>query len=232
MIFQSSAKAAPEQVFLPDFESTLQLVQVAAPNTAVATSALSSITVEPATQAATVSDVDEILVSSSPASRPSPAQRCAVWGPYKSQAEAQQQAGALGEDVRAVQLSSELIEKSPQYLIYVGPFKNTKQAQKTFDQLVADGVDAYVLKRGRLKNAVSVGLYAGPSAADQQRQRVQSLGYNVLQTTRKRMRRVHHVSAWIVDDGQRRAGETTVAAAAPCAAATTEIAGISRPART
>ena len=92
--------------------------------------------------------------------------------------------------------------------------------------VIADGLDAFVLQRGRLKNAVSVGLYAGPKSANQQLERVRALGYNVAQTQRKRMRRVHHVSAWVADDGQRYPGEAAAADTSLCSVPATDIAAV------
>lgn len=210
-LLKSGATPPPEPAFVPDFEATLQLVQVPEPLAqAPETVALA----EPINPVEPVERIDAVAqVSAVP-------QRCAVWGPYTNAEQAQARAKAFGQEVQQVQFSSQLIEKRPHYLVYIGPYANKTEATKVHDKLIADGVDAYVLTRGHLKNAVSVGLYAGPSSAQKQRARVDALGYETLQTKRKRMRRVHHLSAWVADNGQRYDDETDVTAAAACAPAT------------
>ena len=120
---------------------------------------------------------------------------CVAYGPFETRDEA----AALAERIETTGGTAELLERSllgePDYRVYVEPAASRTLAHRTWRELVASGIDAYVISRGERENGVSVGVFTRRELAVAQRERVAELGFPVAMRTVRRSRTAYLLHA-------------------------------------
>lgn len=103
-----------------------------------------------------VSDAEAASLDAEPALT-----ECLVLGPYDRSADARaDQARVSG----AVVLGEEF-ERSADYWVYLGPYKNFDAASKMAGELKKKRIDSFVVRKGTLENAISLGVFTDPERA-------------------------------------------------------------------
>lgn len=217
LLLISSPESETEALYLPDFESTLQLVNLAPTDGAAAESRRAVQSAEPGLELKSA-ELTEVAV------RPRSLLSCRTWGPFAKAKDADAQVSTLLEaGALDVQKSTEAKAEAPDYLVYVGPYPSRRQAKKDWQKLQKAGIDAQVILRGRLKNAISVGVFGRLRSANRQQKSVKDLGFDVLRTELDRSTTVHLVTAHLDLENQADivAGDNP---SKPCEGSMTEIA--------
>ena len=108
-------------------------------------------------------------------------------------------ATALGERIRSAGGTARIVAQStvgePDYMVYVEPAASRALAHRTWEELVAQGIDAFVIPRGERENGVSVGVFTQRGLAVAQRNRVAAQGFAVAVGTVNRRRTVYLLEA-------------------------------------
>ena len=134
--------------------------------------------------------------------QPQAAQRgtCVALGPFATRDEAM----AIGDEIAAAGGGARLVEESevgePDYFVYVEPAASRALAHRTWRELVAQGVDAFVIPRGERENGVSVGVFSRRELAEAQHARVSELGFPVATRTVHRSHVTYLLHAWDAPD--------------------------------
>ena len=136
---------------------------------------------------------------------------CVVLGPFDTGDEAT----ALGERIVSGGGETLLVEETevgePDYFVYVEPAASRALAHRTWRELVAQGVDAFVIPRGERENGVSVGVFTRRELAEAQSDRVSELGFAV------ETRAVRHTHvAYLLQAWDAPAGVVADLASRPC----------------
>jgi hypothetical protein len=98
---------------------------------------------------------------------------CLVLGPYDRSADASKdQARVPG----AVVLGEEF-ERSADYWVYLGPYNNFEAASKMAGELKNKRIDSFVVRKGTLENAISLGVFTDPERAAIHAQDLLKKGY-------------------------------------------------------
>ena len=133
-----------------------------------------------------------------PLPQPRPAQRgaCVALGPFETRDEAT----AIGDEIVAGGGETLIVEDSevgePDYFVYVEPAASRALAHRTWRELVAQGIDAFVIPRGERENGVSVGVFSRRELAEAQHSRVSELGFAVATQTVRRSHVAYLLHAW------------------------------------
>ena len=133
-----------------------------------------------------------------PAPQPAATQRraCVALGPFETRAEA----AAISDGIVAAGGETLLVEESeagePDYFVYVEPAASRALAHRTWRELVAQGIDAFVIPRGERENGVSVGVFSRRELAEAQHARVSELGFPVATRTVRRSHVAYLLHAW------------------------------------
>ena len=121
---------------------------------------------------------------------------CVALGPFETRDEAM----ALGDEIVAAGGETRLVEESdvgePDYFVYVEPASSRALAHRTWRELVAQGIDAFVIPRGERENGVSVGVFSRRELAEAQHARVFELGFPVATRTVRRSHVTYLLHAW------------------------------------
>ena len=121
---------------------------------------------------------------------------CVALGPFETRDEA----NALGEKIVASGGETLVVEASevgePDYFVYVQPAASRALAHRTWRELVAQGIDAFVIPRGERANGVSVGVFSRRELAEAQHARVSELGFAVATRTVRRSHVAYLLHAW------------------------------------
>lgn len=137
-----------------------------------------------------------------PRPQPPPAQRrtCIVLGLF----ETREEATALGERIVSAGGETAVVEETevgePDYLVYVEPAASRALAHRTWRELVAQGIDAFVIPRGERENGVSVGVFSRRELAEAQHDRVSELGFSTATRTVARNHVRYRLQAWDAPD--------------------------------
>ncbi len=130
--------------------------------------------------------------------QPQTAQRrtCVALGPFATRDEAT----AIGDEILAGGGETLLVEESEageaDYFVYVEPAASRALAHRTWRELVAQGVDAFVIPRGERENGVSVGVFSRRELAEAQHAYVSELGFRVATRTVHRSHVTYLLHAW------------------------------------
>ena len=121
---------------------------------------------------------------------------CVALGPFETRDEAM----AIGDEIAAAGGETRLVEDSevgePDYFVYVEPASSRALAHRTWRELVAQGIDAFVIPRGERENGVSVGVFSRQELAEAQHARVSELGFSVATRTVRRSHVAYLLHAW------------------------------------
>ena len=125
---------------------------------------------------------------------------CRMWGPYNDEmalSEVRQQIADVAEnlEVRASQ-----IQGSPDYLVYVDTQANIDTARRMQRELDSQNFEAYLMSGGAFANALSVGVFSQRARAENQREAVAGLGYEVAIEALPRSQEVYHLLAQVPAD--------------------------------
>ena len=125
---------------------------------------------------------------------------CRMWGPYNDEmalSEVRQQIADVAEnlEVRASQ-----IQGSPDYLVYVDTQANIDTARRMQRELDSQNFEAYLMSGGAFANALSVGVFSQRARAENQREAVAGLGYEVAIEALPRSQKVYHLLAQVPAD--------------------------------
>lgn len=71
--------------------------------------------------------------------------------------------------------------RAPAYQLYLGPYADYAQAKQKLAELQSRSLDSYVIARGGLRNAISLGVFDNVDSAKGQRKFLQKKGYQVQQ---------------------------------------------------
>lgn len=149
-----------------------------------------------------------VAESATPATPPEPrpqppaAQRrtCVALGPFDTLEEAT----AIGERIVSAGGETAVVEETevgePDYVVYVEPAVSRALAHRTWRELVAQGIDAFVIPRGERENGVSVGVFSRRELAEAQHDRVSELGFSVVTRTVLRSHVRYRLQAWDAPD--------------------------------
>ena len=139
-------------------------------------------------------------LESQPQRRPVQPRTCIVLGPFGTPDEA----AAIGERIDSAGGESALVEDTevgePDFFVYVEPAASRALAHRTWRELVAQGIDAFVIPRGERENGVSVGVFSRRELAEAQRDRVSELGFPVGMRTVLRSHVAYRLEAWDAPD--------------------------------
>ena len=146
------------------------------------------------------SETVETALESLPQPRAAQHQACVALGPFETRDEAT----AIGDEIVAAGGETLLVEESevgePDYFVYVEPAASRALAHRTWRELVAQGIDAFVIPRGERENGVSVGVFSRRELAEAQHARVSELGFPVATRTVRRSHVAYLVHAWDAPD--------------------------------
>lgn len=155
-----------------------------------------------------VVDADSAVARSTTPAPPEPrprapaAQRrtCVALGPFDTLEEVT----AIGERIISAGGETAVVEETevgePDYFVYVEPAASRALAHRTWRELVAQGVDAFVIPRGERENGVSVGVFSRRELAEAQHDRVSELGFSVVTRTVLRSHVRYRLQAWNAPD--------------------------------
>ncbi len=79
-----------------------------------------------------------------------------------------------------IRAKKEVFEQEAEYWVVLGPFEGLTQAEAMGAEIQGKGWDSFVIARGALKNAVSVGVFRERPRAERQRQLFVSRGYQAV----------------------------------------------------
>ena len=108
-----------------------------------------------------------------------PTPTCVVAGPFKDKPAAEALAARFEAAGGSANIDAEAVATAPAYLVYVAP-TTRESAANAWQELNAQGIDAYVIPAGTRENGVSVGVFSVRERALAQRDRVAQLGFSVL----------------------------------------------------
>lgn len=132
-----------------------------------------------------------------PAAQP---RTCVALGPFDTLEEAT----AHGERIVSAGGETAVVEETevgePDYFVYVEPAASRALAHRTWRELVAQGIDAFVIPRGERENGVSVGVFSRRELAEAQHDRVSELGFSVATRTVLRSHVTYRLHAWDAPD--------------------------------
>ncbi|MCY3812093.1 MAG: hypothetical protein OXH15_09880 [Gammaproteobacteria bacterium] len=137
-----------------------------------------------------------------PRSQPPTAQRrtCVALGPFDTLEEV----NAIGQRIVSAGGEAAVVEEAeagePDYFVYVEPAASRALAHRTWRELVAQGIDAFVIPRGERENGVSVGVFSRRELAEAQHDRVSELGFSVITRTVLRSHVRYRLQAWDAPD--------------------------------
>jgi|GEM_PF-3018329 len=105
---------------------------------------------------------------------------CSIAGPFRDESQADRFVGRLGEkgidSVRAPRNSKIL----PDYMVYIGPADDVSAARVLEKEIRALEMDVHLIATGRLRNALSLGVFSRLSLADVMVAESVELGYQAL----------------------------------------------------
>ena len=135
-----------------------------------------------------------------PKPQATPRRTCVVLGPFDTREEAT----AIGERIVSGGGETAVVEETevgePDYFVYVEPAASRAIAHRTWRELVAQGIDAFVIPRGERENGVSVGVFTRRELAEAQHDRVSELGFSVATRTVLRNHVRYRLRAWDAPD--------------------------------
>jgi hypothetical protein len=100
---------------------------------------------------------------------------CLLLGPYKSREELRGDAKLVG----GATMSAESYERSAEFWVYLGPYPSFDAAAKISTELRAKRIDSFIVRRGVLKNAISLGVFATDKRAEVHAKRLKGKSYDV-----------------------------------------------------
>ena len=152
--------------------------------------------------------VSAVVQSTAPAVPPEPQPQpaaaqpraCIALGPFDTLEEAT----AIGERIVSAGGETAVVEETevgePDYFVFVEPAASRALAHRTWRELVAQGIDAFVIPRGERENGVSVGVFSRRELAEAQHDRVSELGFSVATRTVLRSHVRYRLQAWDAPD--------------------------------
>lgn len=101
---------------------------------------------------------------------------CELVGPFPAQERADSFQERLDSiDIRAQVLSLDL-PAGTSYRVYLAPLESAEAAHRKLAELQAKGVDSYIMRKGSLTNAISLGMYTRENLANEQVARISAMG--------------------------------------------------------
>ena len=141
--------------------------------------------------------VDEASRLELAASDAAPVETCAAIGPFETREEAAAASARIESAGGEVRIVTESEVGEPDYFVYIEPAAARDLAHRIWQELVGQGIDAFVIPRGDRENGVSVGVFTIRELAVAQRDRVAELGYAV---SLRAVRRSHVVYVVVARD--------------------------------
>ncbi len=118
---------------------------------------------------ATVSSIHADLALPQNTVAPTAPLECWLLGPFTT---------VSGGDLPAgLEWRREEYERDADYWVYLGPYADVTAASAISRELKRKGIDSYVIRRGELNKAVSLGVFSDARRAEKHQQRMQSRGY-------------------------------------------------------
>ncbi len=99
---------------------------------------------------------------------------CWLRGPYQKVGPPR----ALAAESPLLELKAEAVGESVEYWVHQGPYSSYAEANQADGRLKKKGVDSFVIRRGELENAVSLGVFSDASRAETQAERLRKQGYS------------------------------------------------------
>jgi hypothetical protein len=100
---------------------------------------------------------------------------CLLLGPYRSRDELHGDAKLVG----GATMLAESYERSAEFWVYLGPYPSFGAAAKISAELRAKRIDSFIVCRGVLKNAISLGVFTTDKMAEVHAKRLKSKSYDV-----------------------------------------------------
>ena len=133
----------------------------------------------PAVPERLVEPVDEAGQIELAAPDAAPLETCAAIGPFETHDEAAAASARIESAGGETRIATESEVGEPDYFVYIEPAASRDLAHRIWQELVGQGIDAFVIPRGDRENGVSVGVFTIRELAVAQRDRVAELGYMV-----------------------------------------------------
>lgn len=125
---------------------------------------------------------------------------CRAWGPFNEMADAETTALQLALAPGTFEVYQSQVHSEPEYLVYVRAAESLEAAQQTLENLQHQGVDSYIMERGRTGNRLAVGVFSNLQRAETQLRRVSDLGHEGGIEPLERSRRIFHLMARMAPD--------------------------------
>lgn len=119
-----------------------------------------------------------VSAQSSTASAPATEPLCWMLGPLAEEVSAKQvqlrfQSQEIEADLREIETTTGL-----DYLLYIGPFASRDEGLARLRELHGEGVDSFLITRGSLSNAISLGLFSSVAQAETALEAYKGQGYD------------------------------------------------------
>lgn len=118
---------------------------------------------------ATVSSIDTDLAPHQNIVSPTAPLECWLLGPFTTVSDDALPAG--------LEWRREEYERDADYWVYLGPYADVAAASAMSRELKRKGIDSYVVRRGELNKAVSLGVFSDAKRAEKHKQRMRARGY-------------------------------------------------------
>jgi cell division protein FtsN len=125
---------------------------------------------------------------------------CLAWGPFAELAEAESLAARLQLRNRRFEVFESVTSADTDYLVTVHVPGPRDAVERVLEELQSRDIDNQVLRRGRLGNVLSVGVFSDQGRAEAQRRRMAELGHEAAVEALDRSRRIYHLMARIPAD--------------------------------
>jgi hypothetical protein len=142
-----------------------------------------------------------------------PVRECRVWGPAQSAEELAELGDRLAAQGGFPEIRESYVQSEPDYMVYVSKLGSRERAKMTAGELKSLDIDSYLINRDDQGPILSVGVFSQKVRAERQRERLQTLGYDVVLEVLERNQTVFELTAHVLVESPEYATSTS-----PCPA--------------
>ena len=118
---------------------------------------------------------------------------CRIWGPIAEESTLTGLRASIEKMGDVIEVQETEVQSDPDYLVYLDADGNIDNARRLVKELAGQSIDAYIIAGGELVNSVSVGVFSRSGRAENQRQRIEALGYEPVVEALSRIQTVYHL---------------------------------------
>jgi len=104
-------------------------------------------------------------------------QQCELVGPMSDKALAENLLTQLSKDGISASLVVQPMQKAPGYWVYFGPIADKESRLAKLREFQSNGIDSYIITSGKLKGAISVGVFENIDSAHRMKKSMSEHGY-------------------------------------------------------